>query len=226
MGRLELTNKNLGPPAGGVPVPGDGRGPDAAGSPRDCRLTRNVPERARPRAQQGPAGWDGWNSPTITRRRMFCARGRAPARTPSVPEAAHTFFAWRNASVITPRYRAARMEMMPMTHKALDQAHALFARSPAEDAHTFDWTGPTALPHAENKPLPASRSGLFWDCLKPRLAYDAGHAEYLNLKPTHKAVIAYYDSLAPSRPLGIKHGTRCPLRFSGTARLLRPAVRL
>ena len=48
------------------------RGQDEPGrceSPRDRRLAFSVPERARPRAQQGPAGWDGWNSPTITRRR-------------------------------------------------------------------------------------------------------------------------------------------------------------
>ena len=38
-------------------------------------------ERARPRAQQGPAGWDGWNSPTIHPPADVSVPGTGRART-------------------------------------------------------------------------------------------------------------------------------------------------
>jgi hypothetical protein len=46
----------------------------------------------------------------------------------------------------------------------------------------------------------------------------------LELKPTHKPVAQYYESLAQFAKLGIKHETA--VRLPGVAGTLRPPVRL
>ena len=45
----------------------------------------------------------------------------------------------------------------------------------------------------------------------------------LSLKPTHKAVKAYYDALAQFEKLGVKHEGRRPLRLPDSSRTLCPA---